>query len=149
MHCDQQAQSREIILPQASRKGDTASGHGCFPSTSAIAGSADVVIDGIAALRKGDAVAPHGCGQCVPHGRNVSGGSPSVFVNGRPLARVGDGVNCGGNVAVGSGTVIADELSRPAMTVLSQALGVAPCLRQCMRDANRKGQAFVARDTPA
>ncbi|WP_147112937.1 PAAR domain-containing protein [Tateyamaria sp. syn59] len=96
-------------MPATSRKSDTCSGHGCFPSSSAIGGSPDVEINGIPALRQGDAVAPHGCGKCKPHGRSVSGGSPTVFVNGRPLARVGDSIDCGGSVAAGSGDVFADD----------------------------------------
>ncbi|MBL3566102.1 PAAR domain-containing protein [Rhodovulum sulfidophilum] len=96
-------------MPAASRKGDSGSGHGCFPATPATSGSPDVLIDGIPALRQGDAHAAHGCKDCAPHGRAVSGGSPTVFVNGRPLARVGDSISCGGVVAAGSGTVIADE----------------------------------------
>lgn len=96
-------------MPKASRKGDTCSGHGCFPPTPAVAGSGNVFIDKIPALRKGDAVAPHGCKDCPPHGRSVSGGSPTVFVNGKPLARVSDGIGCGGSVSAGSGTTFADD----------------------------------------
>ena len=95
-------------MPSTSRLNDMCSGHGCFPPTPSIAGSPNVVINGLPALRQGDAVAPHGCGKCAPHGRSVSGGSPTVFVNGRPLARVGDSVDCGGAVAAGSGDVFAD-----------------------------------------
>jgi uncharacterized Zn-binding protein involved in type VI secretion len=129
-------------MAKASRKGDICNGHGCFPPTPSVAGSGDVFIDKIPALRKGDAVAPHGCSNCPPHGRAVSAGSPSVYVNGKPLARVGDGVDCGGSVAVGSGTVEADIQSVGArFKIFSRA----PCVRQCMRDANRKGQAFVTK----
>ncbi|MEY1554067.1 PAAR domain-containing protein [Yoonia sp. R2331] len=129
-------------MPAASRKGDICVGHGCFPPTPSIAGSPNVSIDGIPALRKGDAVAPHGCSNCPPHGRSVSAGSPTVFVNGRPLARIGDGVDCGGSVSAGSGTVTADVQPAPTFSPLRLARG-APCVRECMRDANRKGQAFV------
>ena len=128
-------------MPDASRKGDICMGHGCFPPTPAIAGSPNVLIDQIPALRKGDGVAPHGCSNCPPHGRSVSAGSPTVFVNGRPLARVGDGVDCGGSVAAGSGTVVADVQTPPKL----RPGGGGPCVRTCMRDANRKGQAFVTR----
>ena len=129
-------------MPAASRKGDICVGHGCFPPTPATAGSPDVYLDKIPALRKGDAVAPHGCGNCPPHGRAVSAGSPSVFVNGRPLARVGDGVDCGGSVAAGSGTVVADIQTPPSPT--ASVFAKSPCTRGCMREAQRKGQAFVA-----
>lgn len=132
-------------MPAASRKGDICVGHGCFPPTPATAGSPNVYLDKIPALRKGDAVAPHGCSNCPPHGRAVSAGSPSVFVNGKPLARVGDGVDCGGSVSAGSGTVTADIQSPPKLGFNAvKVYQGAPCVRQCMRDANAKGQAFVA-----
>ncbi len=127
-------------MPAASRKGDICVGHGCFQPTPSVAGSPDVLIDKIPALRKGDAVAPHGCNSCPPHGRAVSAGSPTVFVNGRPLARIGDGVDCGGQVTAGSATVVVD-----VQTPQSSMRMTAPCVRECMRDANRKGQAFVMR----
>ncbi|MGH1367772.1 MAG: PAAR domain-containing protein [Maritimibacter sp.] len=127
-------------MPAASRKGDIGSGHGCFPPTPATAGSGDVLIDGIPALRQGDAHAAHGCNNCPPHGRAVSGGSPTVIVNGRPLARKGDGIACGGAVDAGSGTVFADDEGPRKVDIKD---GWAPCVRDCMRQANAKGQAFV------
>ena len=96
-------------MPSASRLGDTCSGHDCFPASPAIGGSPNVDINGISGLRQGDAVAPHGCGRCKPHGRSVSDGSPTVYVNGRPLAGIGDGISCGGEVAVGSVDVFSDD----------------------------------------
>ena len=96
-------------MPSASRLGDTGSGHGCFPASPSVSASGDVAINGIGALRQGDAVAPHGCGKCAPHGRSVSGGSPTVFVNGRPLARIGDAIDCGGAIEAGSSNVFADD----------------------------------------
>ncbi|PWC09497.1 type VI secretion system PAAR protein [Brenneria roseae subsp. americana] len=38
------------------------------------------------------------------HGRNISSGSSSVFVDGKPAARTGDTVSCGG-VLIGGGSV--------------------------------------------
>lgn len=96
-------------MPAVSRKGDIASGHGCFPPTPAIGASPDVYADGINALRKGDPVVPHGCGQCPPHGRSVSAGSGTVFVNGKAFARKGDSIGCGGSMSGASGTVYADD----------------------------------------
>lgn len=131
-------------MPQASRKGDTGSGHGCFPPSSAISASPDVYHDGINALRKGDAVAPHGCKDCPPHGRSVSGGSPTVFINGRAAARIGDGIDCGGSMAAGSGTVFMDELD-PVAKYPVAFFSASPCVRDCMSEASQKGQAFVAK----
>lgn len=92
-------------MPPLSRKGDIASGHGCFPPTPAISASPSVYVDGIPALRKGDAVALHGCGVCPPHPRTVSGGSGNVYINGKPAARKGDAIGCGGSMSGASGTV--------------------------------------------
>ena len=94
-------------MPALSRRGDIASGHGCFPPTPTITASPNVYANGIHALRKGDAVAPHGCGNCPPHGRSVSGGSGSVFINGKAAARKGDGIGCGGAMSGASGDVYA------------------------------------------
>ena len=131
-------------MPQASRLGDIGSGHGCFPPTPAISASPDVYHDGIPSLRKGDAVAPHGCGNCPPHGRSVSAGSPTVYINGRPAARVGDAIDCGGSMSAGSGTVFMDELPDPVLGGAA-VFSASPCVRDCMKDASRKGQAFVAK----
>ena len=95
-------------MPKATRLGDIGSGHAChFPPSSSIAASPDVSVDGIPAVRKGDAYAPHGCpaGHAPPHGRNLSAGSGTVFINGKPAGRVGDAISCGGSAAAGSGTV--------------------------------------------
>ncbi|SHO58929.1 PAAR motif protein [Vibrio quintilis] len=43
---------------------------------------------------------PHGV-----HGRAINAGSSNVSINGKPAARVGDAINCGGSVAAGSGDV--------------------------------------------
>jgi len=98
-------------MPQAGRLTDIGSGHGCFPPSPTIQGSGDVFINVLPALRKGDAVLPHGCGQCPPHGRNVSAGSATVNINNKPAARVGDAISCGGSVATGSANVIIGDAS--------------------------------------
>lgn len=124
-------------MPASSRLGDIADGHGCFPPSPSIAASGDVFINSIPALRKGDAVAPHGCSNCPPHPRAVSGGSPSVYINGKPAARKGDGINCGGAMSGASGDVFMDELTPP------ESKDAAPCVRNCLKDAKKNGQAFV------
>lgn len=47
---------------------------------------------------------------CGPscHSGNAASGSGTVFVNGRPLVRIGDAVSCGGSSATGSGDVFAN-----------------------------------------
>lgn len=95
-------------MPPSTRLGDLGSGHAChFPATPATAASPDVNIDGIPALRQGDAYGPHACPGCKqpPHPRSLSGGSASVFINGKPAGRVGDAISCGGAAAEGSSTV--------------------------------------------
>ena len=89
------------------RLGDICTGHGCFPSRPNVAASSDVFTNGIGTHRVGDSWAVHGCSNCTPHGGVTASGSGSVFVNGRPCARIGDGVSCGSSIAAGSGNVFA------------------------------------------
>lgn len=58
-------------------------------------------------MRVGDTYAPHGCPDCdeAPHGRVVIQGARGVFINGRPAARMGDAIDCGGEAAGGSPNV--------------------------------------------
>lgn len=95
-------------MPKATRLGDIGSGHDChFPPTASVGASPDVNVDGIPAVRKGDAYAPHGCGTCPApsHPRSLSGGSGTVFINGKPAGRIGDAISCGGSADAGSDTV--------------------------------------------
>ncbi|HRM74460.1 MAG TPA: PAAR domain-containing protein [Paracoccus sp. (in: a-proteobacteria)] len=92
----------------ATRLGDIGSGHAChFPPTPSTEASPDVNIDGIPAVRQGDAYVPHACPTCPapPHPRSLSGGSATVFINGKPAGRVGDAISCGGAADRGSTTV--------------------------------------------
>ncbi|MEE9358526.1 PAAR domain-containing protein [Candidatus Vondammii sp. HM_W22] len=61
-------------MPKVTRKGDTGSGHGCFPSSSAIEGSSNVFINGQPVVRVGDAFAAHGCAVCPPPRPRGGGG---------------------------------------------------------------------------
>ncbi|MFQ6552617.1 PAAR domain-containing protein [Aestuariibius insulae] len=95
-------------MPKATRLGDIGSGHDChFPPTASIAASPDVNVDGIPVVRQGDDYAPHACPSCLapPHSRTLSGGSGTVFINGKPAGRVGDAISCGGAADTGSSTV--------------------------------------------
>lgn len=92
-------------MPQATRLGDTDTGHDACPPTSLASASGDVFINGRAAGRQGDAYVPHGCKTHPSHTAIISGGSGTVFINGKPAARVGDSVSCGGAVAEGSSNV--------------------------------------------
>jgi len=93
-------------MPAVSRQGDRCSGEGCFPPRPSIEGSPDVGINGLPALRAGDGFAVHACGNSA-HASSAAAGSGTVFVNDRPLVRVGDPVACGSAVAAGSADVFA------------------------------------------
>lgn len=93
-------------MAQATRLGDTDTGHDACPPTALISASSNVLINGKGAGRKGDTYASHGCNVHPSHSGNISGGSSTVFINGRAAARIGDSVSCGGSVATGSPNVI-------------------------------------------
>lgn len=97
-------------MAKVTRVGDIGSGHAChFPPSPAIIGSPDVYVNNIPVVRQGDAYAPHACPTCPapPHPRALSGGSGTVFVNGKPIGRVGDAISCGGNADAGSADTFA------------------------------------------
>ena len=94
-------------MPAVARKGDICSGHGCFPPRPSTGASPDVYVNGIAVHRQGDGWATHGCGDCTPHGGNLSAGSSTVYVNGKQMGRIGDPVSCGSVAAQGSPNVFA------------------------------------------
>ncbi len=94
-------------MPAVSRLDDQCTGHGAFPPRASTSASPDVFVNGIAVHRQGDSWAVH----CDPspscHGSALAMGSGSVFVNGLPIARVGDPVACGSSIAQGSPDVFA------------------------------------------
>lgn len=90
-------------MPAATRLGDNCTGHDCFPPRPSIQGSPDVYTNAIQQVRVGDAFDKHCCGSCHPG--NLAAGSGSVYVNSQPAGRIGDQVNCGSRVAIGSSTV--------------------------------------------
>lgn len=93
-------------MPAVSRKGDTCTGHGCFPPRASTGGSSTVFVNGTPAHRAGDGWAVHSCGDSS-HDSALAAGSGSVFADGKALARIGDPVACGSAVAVGSDNVFA------------------------------------------
>lgn len=95
-------------MPAVTRKGDSGSGHGCWPPRPSTGGSGDVFVNGIAVHRQGDAWASHTCPD-IPetHAGSLASGSSTVFANGKAVGRVGDPVSCGSTVASGSGDVFA------------------------------------------
>ncbi|PWC15485.1 type VI secretion system PAAR protein [Brenneria roseae subsp. roseae] len=85
-------------MGNAVKKGDKDTGHGSYPPTPVTEASPTVKVDGLPLARQGDPLASHG------HGRSISSGSSSVFVDGKLAARTGDAVSCGG-VLIGGGSV--------------------------------------------
>jgi uncharacterized Zn-binding protein involved in type VI secretion len=105
-----------IHMPRISRnRVDRArTGHPCTSSIGCIASQNSVFGNGIALLRRGDALIPHTilvpCGKtvcCKMHGANIKRGSPNVFVQGVPVARVGDSADLG-SMRQGSPNVFAN-----------------------------------------
>ena len=103
-------------MPGQGRLGDQAhvddDAHGCpgcpHPGLGpAIAGSADVFVNGRPALRVGDVGIHAAC--CGGNQWSADTGSTTVFINGRPAHRIGDDTrHCGGSGSLveGSGDVI-------------------------------------------
>lgn len=65
--------------------------------------SPNVFAEGLNLVRVSDVWVKHCNVDC--HVPVQTEGSSTVFVNGLPLARVGDSMNCGDEVATGAGTV--------------------------------------------
>ncbi len=100
-------------MPAVAREGDsTTTGHGCDGSTTITGASgagAGVFANGIAVECAGDPTAVHRLGgrNCsVRHAAAINAGSGTVFVGGKPLARVGDSTD-GGAITSGSANVFA------------------------------------------
>ena len=94
---------------------DCTTGHGCDTTVKINGGSGDVIIGGLKSVaRKDDPLQDHSIDNqspppdCIPHlGQKVNEGSATVFVNDRPIARVGDSVDVGGEITEGFISVVA------------------------------------------
>ncbi|MDE1479809.1 PAAR domain-containing protein [Xenorhabdus bovienii] len=86
-------------MGNAVKIGDIGTEHGDCPATPVITGANSVKVDGVYLARQGDVLQSHSS-----HSRAIEGGSGSVFIEGKPAARTGDAVNCGG-VVIGGGSV--------------------------------------------
>lgn len=100
-------------MPAVTRKGDSCTGHECFPARTSTEGSSNVYVNNIPVHRLNDGWSVHCCTHPnVPHGCHggvLSSGSSSVFVNNKSIGRVGDSVSCGSLVASGSNNVFAGD----------------------------------------
>ncbi|WP_340618574.1 PAAR domain-containing protein [Xenorhabdus entomophaga] len=86
-------------MGNAVRIGDIGTEHGDCPATPVITGASSVKVDGVYLARQGDTLESHSS-----HSRAIAGGSGSVFIEGKPAARTGDSVDCGG-IVIGGGSV--------------------------------------------
>lgn len=97
-------------MPAIARIGDTiATGHGCDGTTTLTGPSGDVFANNIGIERQGDPTVPHrltGRNCSVSHTAVVNVGSGTVFVNNKPVARIGDSADAG-SIISGSPTVFA------------------------------------------
>jgi uncharacterized Zn-binding protein involved in type VI secretion len=68
-----------------------------------VQGSPDVTVNDRPSLRQTDLLAPHGN---PPHPGHVALGLATVTINDLPAARVGDPIDCGGDMSTGSPNVV-------------------------------------------
>ena len=103
-------------MPSVAYKGsDCTTGHGCDTNVNINSGSLNVIIGGNKNVaRKDDSIEDHTIDNlspppdCIPHtNQKVNEGSASVFVNDKPIARVGDSVDVGGKIEEGFTSVVA------------------------------------------
>mgnify|MGYP000716190123 CR=1 FL=1 len=94
-------------MPSVSFSGAFCSGHGVFPPRPTTSGSGNVLINGKPCLRDGDSAAPHCSPKPECHAGSVASSRAKVLVNGKPVACIGDDIDCGSAVAEGSGNVFA------------------------------------------
>ncbi len=101
-------------MPPASRLGDGTTGHAPFPPRKSNSGSADVFTNNIAAMRLPDTFEKHWVGGsggdvCAGepgcHTLAMAEGSSTVFINDQPATRIGDQIQCGEFMAIGSPNV--------------------------------------------
>lgn len=93
-------------MPRVVRETDLCTGHGCWPPRPPASWSEDVFVEGLGAVRVDDGWVVHCCTDC--HSGTQVDGSPTVFVNGRSWARIGDSISCGSRNRDGSPSVWAD-----------------------------------------
>ena len=91
-------------MPQLHRLSDVCTGHGPCPPRPTVAGSEDVLTNGLNSQRIGDPYSSH-----CSHDGECAAGSPDVFVNSISVVRVGDAVSCGGSAGVGSPNVFVNN----------------------------------------
>lgn len=99
-------------MPAITRRGDLSAGHeGYHPTAVTIPNNGTVYVNGILAAVQGGSFATHTKPKSPPHEegheRVITGGSGTVFVEGKPVTRIGDDIADGDASAQGSPTVFA------------------------------------------
>jgi uncharacterized Zn-binding protein involved in type VI secretion len=92
------------FLMKAAIVGNIGTDHDGYKPTKIIAGSPDVLIDGIPVARVGDPLEPHDKPNNPPHPRSITSGISNILVNGKPIAMTGAAIDCGG-VIIGNCSV--------------------------------------------
>jgi len=92
-------------MPGVHRKTDICTGHGCYPSRPSATWSSNVFVNGLEVERRTDTMQSHCCKSC--HG-GVHLGEHTVFANNLDIQVIGDPIDCGSNVAEGSGDVFVE-----------------------------------------
>lgn len=90
-----------------------------------VAGSPNVLINGIPASRMGDMML------CVGPPDSIAGGSASVFINGSPAARMGDPSAHGGVIVMGSANVFIGDKVGPSAAQTKSLSSPAPFCEEC------------------
>lgn len=90
-------------MAAVARLSDVCTGHGPYPPRTNTTASDNVFINGLGAHRVTDGWNVHCAVDC--HDSTLAEGSPTVFVNGLALGRVGDAIACGSTIATGSENV--------------------------------------------
>ena len=108
-------------MPSVATNGSACTtGHGCDTTVKINGGSANVIVGSKGVARKDDPLEDHTIDKptlglpyppeplCIDHpNQKVNEGSATVFVNDRPIARVGDSVDVAGEITEGESSVVA------------------------------------------
>lgn len=94
-------------MPAVARKDDLSTGHACFPPTKLVVTVATKsYFNGklVALKDNGSQFASHTCGTTThtQSQRFISSGASKTFIEGKPVARIGDDIACGDAIAQGS-----------------------------------------------
>lgn len=94
-------------MPAVARKDDLSTGHDCFPPTNLVVTVATKsYFNGklVALQDAGSQFASHSCGRNThpQNQRYISSGAGKTFIEGKPVARIGDNIACGDAIAQGS-----------------------------------------------